>query len=105
MLELEKELLFLKTHPTLSQGMKGETLVAQLTGGTLTKFAEKFDVMLSNAITIEVKFSKLNTPTPGSSTRRWNWSKPLGWRDKGKSFDFLLLIGDEIHRFPSPISR
>jgi hypothetical protein len=98
--DLERELLFLKTHPTLSQGLKGETLVAQLTGGELTHYAAEHDITLGNSIRIEVKFSKLNSPSPGNATRRWNWSKPLGWKDKGKNFDFLLLVGDKDPRFP-----
>ena len=98
--ELEYELAFLKTHPTLLQGLRGETLVAQLTGGALTQYAAQHDVVLPNSVRVEVKFSKLNKPAPGSTTRRWNWSKPLGWRDKGKDFDFLLLIGEKDHRFP-----
>ncbi len=97
--ELEQELAFLKTHPTILQGLKGETLVAQLTGGALTKYAESHDIELGNSVRVEVKFSKLNKPDRRSATRRWNWSKPLGWRDKGKVFDFLLLIGEKDPNF------
>jgi hypothetical protein len=98
--QLEQEIAFLKTHPALLQGLKGETIVAKLTGGSLTKFAAQHDITVGSNITIEVKFSKLNTPSLGGSTRRWNWSKPLGWKDKGKAFDFLLLMGDKDARFP-----
>jgi len=97
--ELEHELIFLKTHPALLQGLRGETLVAQLTGGALTKYAAGHDVELDNSVRVEVKFSKLNKPDPRAATRRWNWSKPLGWRDKGKDFDFLLLIGEKDRNF------
>jgi hypothetical protein len=96
---LENELLFLRTHPTIMQGIKGETLVASLTGGIITEYAAKHDIELNNEVTIEVKFSKLNTPVKGAKTRRWNWSKLLGWKDKGKDFDFMLLIGEKDPRY------
>ena len=99
--QLEQELLFLKTHPVFLQGLKGETLIASLTGGELTSFAAEHDVELGSNVKLEVKFSKLNTPVAGSSTRRWNWSKPMGWKDKGKDYDFLLLVGDKDKRFPT----
>ena len=97
---LESELAFLRMHTVFLQGIKGETLVADLTGGELTAFAAGHDIVIGGSVTVEVKFSKLNTPVPGSSTRRWNWSKPLGWKDKGKSFDFLILVGEKDTRFP-----
>lgn len=96
--ELEKELSFLKTHPVFIQGLKGETIVCKLTGGIATKFASSYDVDVSGELKIEVKFSKLNKPNK-SSTLRWNWSKPLGYLDKGKDYDFLLLLGDKDIRF------
>jgi hypothetical protein len=98
--ELEQELVFLRTHPTLLQGLRGETLVAQLAGGTLTKYAETYDVKLGNSVRVEVKFSELHRPDRQAATRRWNWSKPFGWQDKGKDFDFLVLIGAKDRRFP-----
>ena len=97
---LENELAFLRMHTVFLQGMKGETLVADLTGGELTAFAAEHDVVIAGKATLEVKFSKLNTPVAGSSTRRWTWSKPLGWKDKGKDFDFLVLVGEKDTRFP-----
>lgn len=97
---LESENSFLKMHPVFVQGLKGETLVAEVTEGRLTSFAAQHDITLGSKITIEVKFSKLNVPNLGSPTRRWNWSKPLGYKDKGKSYDFLVLIGDKDLRFP-----
>ncbi len=98
---LKQEVSFLRTHFTLAQGMKGETLTARLTGGALAaNYAESFDLRVGQDVTVEVKFSKLNTPNLGQPTRRWNWSKPLGWKDKGKDFDFLVLVGDKDPRFP-----
>lgn len=72
--KLEEELHFLRSHPVFVQGLKGETLVATLTRGMMTAFAERYDVKSGERITIEVKFSKLSTPVPGRPTRRWNWS-------------------------------
>lgn len=96
---LESEIAFLRTHPSIMQGIKGETLIAKLTGGSISTYAESHDVKIGDSIKIEVKFSKLNTPNRVASTKRWNWSKPLGWMDKGKDFSFLLLIGEKDERF------
>lgn len=90
---------FLKLHPTISQGIKGETLVAQLTGGVVTSYAESYDIHTINGLRVEVKFSKLNQPMKVAPTRRWNWSKPLGWLDKGKDYHYLLLIGEKDPRY------
>lgn len=103
-LELENarmmsELEFLRTHSSMVQGIKGETLVAQLIDGRLTSFSESYDVTTSTGLRIEVKYSKLNRPMKNSPTRRWNWSKPLGWLDKGKDYHYLLLIGEKDQRY------
>ena len=96
---LRKELDFLKLHPTIAQGIKGETLVAKLTGGAITSYAESYDVRTRDGLRVEVKFSKLNQPMKVAPTRRWNWSKPLGWLDKGKDYHYLLLIGEKDPRY------
>ncbi len=93
------ELEFLKTHSSMVQGIKGETLVAHLVDGTLTSFSESYDVATSTGLRIEVKYSKLNRPMKNSPTLRWNWSKPLGWLDKGKDYHYLLLIGEKDQRY------
>lgn len=85
----------LRTHPVFVQGLKGETLVVSLSAGKLTEFAASHDVVTGSNLKVEVKFSKLNVPYKGATMRRWNWSKPLGWKDKGKDFDYLLLIGEK----------
>jgi hypothetical protein len=98
--QLENEVRFLREHFTLAQGMKGETLVARLTAGVLAEnYAQEFDLRIGDKVTVEVKFSKLNIPSPGSTTRRWNWNKPLGWKDKGQEYDFLILVGERDPRF------
>jgi hypothetical protein len=93
--QLEQEVAFLRTHPVFVQGLKGETLISSLTSGKLTTLNASHDVVTATNHKIEVKFSKLNLPYQGAKLRRWNWSKPLGWKDKGKDFDFLLLVGEK----------
>jgi hypothetical protein len=96
---LEAEIAFLKAYPALARGMRGAQLVANIIGGTLADYAAKYDVLKAK-IKIEVKFSKLNHPNLDClSTTRWNWSKPNGWLDKGKDYDFLLLVGEKDSRF------
>jgi len=97
---LEREIEHLRLHPTIASGFRGETLVAQLTEGTLTPYAEQHDLLVGSQVKIEVKFSKLNTPNLTSNTRRWNWGKPLGLFDQGKEFDFLVLVGEKDWNFP-----
>jgi hypothetical protein len=101
LLHLAQEVAFLRNHVTLSQGMRGETLIAKLAGGTLAaKYAQRYDIQVGATIRVEVKFSKVNTPSPRHRTlRRWNWCKPLGTKDKGKDFDFLVLVGEKDPRF------
>jgi len=89
----------LRTHPTIAQGLKGERLVCKLTKGLATAYADSFDVLTGSEIKVEVKFSKVNIPYQNANTKRWNWSKPLGHKDKGKEYDFLLLIGEKDPRF------
>lgn len=96
---LERELAFLKTHTSIAQGMRGESLIMDLAGGVIGSYASQHDLMLKDGTKIEVKFSKLNTPNLNASTRRWSWSKPLGWKDKGKNYDLLLLVGEKDERF------
>ena len=96
---LKAELDFLKKHPVVLAGIKGEKLVCDLVGGKLTSFAESFDITAGKC-KIEVKYSNLGIPVQGSATRRWSWSKTLGWKDKGKDYDYLILIGEKDYRFP-----
>ncbi len=97
---LKAELAFLKQHPVFLAGLKGENLVCDLMNGKLTDFAEKFDVT-AGKYKIEVKYSNLGIPYRNAITKRWSWSKPLGWKDKGKIYDFLVLVGEKDHRFPN----
>lgn len=95
---LDAEVNSLRLHPALAQGMKGERLIATMTGGRLTSRNAAHDIVVEGA-RIEVKMSKLNRPHRAYEIRRWNWSKPLGWQDKGKDADWLLLVGHTDNRY------
>lgn len=97
--ELREELEYLKTHPTIAAGLRGERLVLSQLGGRLTEYAASYDLELSNGTRIEIKYSRLNTPELNApDTHRWSWSKVLGFRDKGKDYAYLLLIGEKDKR-------
>ncbi|MBI5659262.1 MAG: hypothetical protein HZC43_06870 [Nitrosomonadales bacterium] len=98
-MRLRCELAFLKTHTSIAQGMRGETLIAKAIDGSVTSYAEGYDVLTTDGRRIEVKFSKLNQPVKHVSTKRWNWSKPLGSMDRGKEYEYLLLIGEKDERY------
>ncbi|EFK11997.1 conserved hypothetical protein [delta proteobacterium NaphS2] len=98
--KLESELTFLKNHPTIVRGLKGEILICKLTNGMQTRYSERFDVVLPNKIKIEVKNSQLHTPSKKAASLRWNWDKPLGSFDKGKDYHLLILMGDKDLRYP-----
>lgn len=97
---LRDELFFLRSFPTLIQGLRGEALVRQITGGEAGTYQSKYDVRLPNGLDIEVKFSKLNEVGPGITTRRWNWSNPLGLsKGRQKQYSHLILVGEKDARF------
>jgi len=57
-----EEVSFLRTHFTLAQGMRGETIIRRLTSGTLAaKYAQTFDLKVGDEVNVEIKFSKLVT--------------------------------------------
>jgi hypothetical protein len=62
---LRKELELLKTHPVFLAAIRGETLVCDLVGGQPTPYAATYDVTAGKC-GIEVKYSNLRTPVPGS---------------------------------------
>lgn len=98
---LASENRFLKSHPTLMAGLRGEILVADLCGGFLTSYADKHDVRLRNNAKIEVKFSHHRADENSKNypqRHRWAWNKPEGHLNRGKDYDFLLLVGEKDHR-------
>jgi hypothetical protein len=89
---LEKENEILKKN--CSRWRLAEEAVAKITGGELTTYSCPFDILLKNGVRLEVKHSPLNRQkrTP---TVRWIWSSPLGLKNKGKAYEFLILVGDK----------
>jgi hypothetical protein len=95
---LKKELAFFRRTPTLAPALKGETLIATLTGGVRTGYKDPHDVTVANGARLEVKFSKLMVPNVHSKTRRWNWGSVLG-SSNNKKYDYLVLIGEKDPRY------
>ena len=84
----------------MAQGLKGERLICDLTGSIATKLNASFDLTSRSGLKVEVKLSKLHTPVKTApNTKRWTWTKPLGWLDKGKDYDYLILLGEKDHRY------
>ncbi len=94
---LRKERDFFRSTPTLAQGLKGETLVATLTGGVLTGYKDPHDVTVTTGARLEVKYSHMNSPNP-SATRRWNWHSVLGMSNN-KKYEYLVLVGEKDPRY------
>jgi hypothetical protein len=94
---LREELDFLLRTPTLAQGLKGETLVATLTGGVRTGYNAPHDVTVASGARLEVKNSHRNAPNK-SATRRWNWNNVLG-NSNNKKYDYLVLMGEKDPRY------
>jgi hypothetical protein len=92
---LKSEIAFLKSHSTLVRGMQGETLVCNVLGGEFTDKLAGCDLIVGSSVRVEVKSSSIRTPNGNSSSsRRWQWSKPLGENNYGKNYDLLVLLGD-----------
>lgn len=98
---LSRRLEELLKHPTMLAGIKGEKLILEIAKGTTTKRGAPYDIRMHYGAKVEVKYSRITEPKPGSPTKRWVWSGLLGERD-GKNYDILVLIGDkdgEYHNF------
>jgi hypothetical protein len=95
--QLKKELEFFRTTSTLAQGLKGETLIANLTGGVRTGYKDSHDVTVMGGDRLEVKFSHLNVPNR-FKTKRWNWGSVLG-SAQNKKYEYLVLVGEKDLRY------
>jgi hypothetical protein len=95
--QLKKEVELFRRTPTLAQGLKGEALIAKLTGGVRTGYKDPHDVTVKSGARLEVKYSHLNVPN-GSKTKRWNWHSVLGSANN-KKYDYLVLIGQKDLRY------
>ena len=94
--KLRSSVHFLRLNPKLMEGIKGETLVANLIGGKLTPHTAPHDLSIGRKnrrdLKIEVKYSTLGQPDKNVPTKRWSWAGIFGLYH-GKDFDRILLIG------------
>lgn len=91
---LKREVGFLRAHPTLAKGIRGETIFATLLRATrATRGAPHDLVTLGGELRLEVKYSSLLRTYSTREGRRWVWTKLFGEMGN-KNFDRLLLIGD-----------
>ena len=94
---LQRMLSVFENHPTLAQGIRGETLIADALNGALTSKNASFDIRLpQSGLKLEVKFSGLNNAVLNRDTEptfRWAWANLFGEMGK-KQFDRLILIGE-----------
>ncbi len=97
-LALKQKLSFWVGHKTLASGTQGEDIIVKLIGGKPTSHTKSYDIVLDDGNLIEVKYSKMNTPSKGSETRRWAWGKVFGEQGT-KKYDYLILIGETDKRF------
>lgn len=95
---LKEELSFLKGHQTMAAGLRGERLISKIVNGKPTSHVEVYDVETSTGTRIEVKYSKLNSPSKLFTTKRWAWGRIFGAHNK-KAYDYLLLVGDIDERY------
>jgi hypothetical protein len=97
---LRDELDFLKKHPKIIKGIKGELLTIQLTNGKLSNKGAGHDIDISiHNIKLEIKYSSLLSGGGSSrNVKRWVWTKLFGESGK-KEFDRLILIGDIDQEF------
>lgn len=101
---LKGRLTLLDTHQSLAKGMRGESLVAKWTNGSVTIHNAAHDVETAvGLVRLEIKYSGLNVAVRnrelgGRETRRWAWSKPFGESSK-KKYDRLILVGDKDPRY------
>ena len=96
---LQEKLFLWERHPKIAQGIKGESLVVQLTNLPPSSRNASFDIG-NDTIKIEVKFSGLYANESGGSVFRWHWAKVFGQSGK-KTYDRLLLVGRKDAQFSS----
>jgi hypothetical protein len=94
---LKEERDFFRRTPTLAQGLKGETLIADLTHGVQTGYKDPHDVTVPSGARLEVKYSHLNVQKK-TKTKRWNWHSVLG-STNNKQYEYLVLVGEKDTRY------
>ncbi|WP_374585019.1 hypothetical protein [Pseudoduganella sp.] len=96
---LRREVEFLRGHPTIARGLRGESLVATLASARFSRSGSGHDLELRGAeLLIEVKYSSLLRVVDDRALRRWAWTKLFGELGN-KRYDRLLLVGDADPRF------
>jgi hypothetical protein len=99
-LELRKKLEFFELHERLVAGMRGETIIAKITGGIPTAVHADHDLYLpAQDLRLEIKFAHLTMASTTNKVMRWEWSCVFG-RGGAKEYDRLILVGDTntLHR-------
>ncbi len=95
---LRNEVRFLRTHPKIARGLRGEELVARLVDGLPSTRGAPHDLVTERAgVRLEIKCSSL-LAIRGKVTKRWVWTKMHG-EAGNKKFDRLILVGDVDPRF------
>lgn len=96
---LKREVEFLRDHPTLAKGIRGETIFAKLLRATRATRGAPHDLVTRRGeLRLEVKYSSLLRTYTNREGHRWVWTKLFGEMGN-KQFDRLLLIGDLDPRF------
>jgi hypothetical protein len=91
---LKREVEFMRGHPTLAKGIRGETIFAKLLRATRAARGSPHDLVTRGGeFRLEVKYSSLLRTYSNREGRRWVWTKLFGEMGN-KQFDRLLLIGD-----------
>ena len=67
---LSTKLAELLQHQTMLSGIKGEKLILAIVKGMSTGRGAPHDIKLSGGEKVEVKYSRITEPVPGSPTRR-----------------------------------
>lgn len=96
-IHLKNRLAVFENHPTIAEGIKGETLIADLIKGSITAGNSSYDILIENkTLKLEVKLSRLNDAVSSRATKtfRWAWAKPFG-ESGNKVYDRLILIGEK----------
>jgi hypothetical protein len=100
--ELECKLAFFENHPSIAQGIKGETLVSRMLNAAISSHNASYDLNVKHKnLLLEIKFSRLNNAVRKRTTCetfRWAWSKPFGESGE-KVYDRLILIGEKDERY------
>jgi hypothetical protein len=93
---LREEVAFLRQHPKLAAGLRGEDLILELLGGTRSAAGKGFDVLVGGR-RLEVKWSSLLS-MKGKGTKRWVWTKIHGERGR-KRFHSVILVAPKDPRY------